>query len=99
MKNIPSIRILLLFALPTLAMAQKQDALDTLILSKIKDESLNRSQVMNILSMITDVYGPRLTNSPGYKKAAAYAKSTLNPGAFRMCNMITGRRTLAVGGN
>ena len=77
MKNIRFIRILLLFILPTLTIAQKQEALDTLILSKIKDEGLNRSQVMNILSMITDVYGPRLTNSPGYKKAAAYAKSSL----------------------
>lgn len=50
---------------------------DTVILSKIKDEGFNRSQVMNTLSMLTDVYGPRLTNSPGYKKAAAYAKSAL----------------------
>src|SRR6185295_15711137 len=77
MKNIRFILIFLPFILPTLAIGQKQETLDTLILSKIKDESLNRSQVMNILSMITDVYGPRLTNSPGYKKAAAYAKSTL----------------------
>lgn len=47
------------------------------MVSKIKNEGLNRSQVMEILSMLTDIHGPRLTNSPGYKKAADYAKSTL----------------------
>jgi hypothetical protein len=71
------ILIFVLSVLPTLVIAQKQEVLDTVILSKIKDEGLNRSQVMNTLSMITDVYGPRLTNSPGHKKAANYAKSSL----------------------
>ncbi len=61
----------------TFAIGQKKDALDTATLAKIKAEGFHHSQVMQTLSMITDVYGPRLTNSPGYKKAAAYAKSTL----------------------
>src|SRR6267378_2775905 len=70
--------LLVLALIPSfLSIAQNKEQLDTVALSKIKDEALNRSQVMNILSMITDVYGPRLTNSPGHKKAAAYAKSTL----------------------
>ncbi len=55
------------------AMAQQTD---TTLVPKIKDEGLNRSQVMQILHMLTDVHGPRLTNSPGYKKAAEYAKQT-----------------------
>jgi len=50
---------------------------DTTLIPKIKDEGFNRSQVMTILSMLTDVHGPRLTNSPGYKRAADYAKKTL----------------------
>ncbi len=69
--------IVILLALPVLSIAQKPEAIDTTILSKINDEGLKHSQVMNTLSMLTDVYGPRLTNSPGFKKAAAYAKSTL----------------------
>lgn len=54
-----------------------QSGLDTTIVSKIKDEGFNRSQVMDILSMLTDVHGPRLSNSPGYKNAANYAKTQL----------------------
>lgn len=36
---------------------------------RIKDESLNRSQVMETLSYLTDVIGPRLTGSPNMKRA------------------------------
>src|SRR4029453_8544638 len=36
---------------------------------KIKDEGFQRSKVMEIVSWLTDVYGPRLTNSPGFRKA------------------------------
>lgn len=53
------------------------EKIDTATVSKIKDEGMNRSQVMSILSMLTDIHGPRLTNSPGYKRAADYAKNTL----------------------
>lgn len=61
----------------TLAWSQKPEPVDNAIVDKIKDEGMNRSQVMNTLSLLTDVYGPRLTNSPGYDKAASYAKATL----------------------
>ncbi len=57
--------------------AQQTEAIDTASISKIKDEGLKRSKVMSTLSMLTDVYGPRLTNSPNHKKAADYAKATL----------------------
>ena len=53
------------------------EKIDTTMVSKIKKEGFDNSQVMNILSMLTDVHGPRLTNSPDFKKAAEYAKSTL----------------------
>ena len=53
------------------------EKIDTTMVSKIKREGFDNSQVMSILSMLTDVNGPRLTNSPGYKKAAEYAKTTL----------------------
>ncbi len=55
-----------------------QEKLDTAIVSKIKREGLEQSQVMEILSYLTDVYGPRLTNSPGHRKAADYVVKTLN---------------------
>ncbi len=53
------------------------EKIDTTMVSKIKKEGFDNSQVMNILGMLTDVHGPRLTNSPGFKKAAEYAKSSL----------------------
>lgn len=58
------------------SMAQ-QEKVDTAVVSKIRKEGFDRSQVMDILGMLTDVHGPRLTNSSGYKKAAEYAKSKL----------------------
>src|SRR5581483_11149994 len=38
-------------------------------IERIKDEGLNRSQVMQTLSYLTDVIGPRLTASPNLKRA------------------------------
>jgi hypothetical protein len=40
---------------------------------KIKEEGFQRSRVMELTSWMTDVYGPRLTNSPGFKKAGEWA--------------------------
>jgi len=55
------------------AVAQTDDA----ALSKIKNEGLNNSKVMDIAFHLTDVSGPRLTNSPGYFRAANWAKDEL----------------------
>jgi len=37
------------------------ERLDFATIGKIRDEGLNRSQVMDHVSWLTDVYGPRLT--------------------------------------
>ncbi len=47
------------------------------VIAKIKDEGMNRSQVMNHLSYLTDVIGPRLTNSPGMKLANEWTRDTM----------------------
>lgn len=44
---------------------------------KIKNEGLERSQVMETLSYLTDVHGPRLTNSPNIRRAAEWAMQRL----------------------
>ena len=44
---------------------------------KIKNEGLNNSKVMDIAFHLTDVSGPRLTNSPGFLRAANWAKDEL----------------------
>lgn len=54
-----------------------QEKVDLEVVNKIKAEGLERSQVMETLSWLTDVHGPRLTNSTGYKVAAEWAKTKL----------------------
>jgi hypothetical protein len=55
-----------------------QEKVDLDAIYKIKDEGLNRSQVMDTLSYLTDVYGARLTGSPQIKNAAEWAKKKLS---------------------
>ncbi len=49
-----------------------QDSVDMQMMQKIKDEEKNNSQVSMIAHNLTDVCGPRLTNSPGYNCALAW---------------------------
>ena len=47
------------------------------VVHRIKHEAFEGSQVMDLLFSLTDANGPRLTNSPGYRKAAGWAVETL----------------------
>ncbi|MBM4162589.1 MAG: M20/M25/M40 family metallo-hydrolase [Ignavibacteria bacterium] len=53
------------------------EKVDTAVISKIKDEGMNRSQVMEILSDLCDIYGPRLSWSPEYRRAGEWAAKKL----------------------
>ena len=46
-----------------------QEKIDTAAINRIKIEERDRSQVMEISSWLTDVYGARLTGSPSAKAA------------------------------
>ena len=59
------------------APASSGESIDYDAIYRIKDEAVNRSQVMETLSFLTDVHGPRLTNSPNMRAAAAWAKQRL----------------------
>ena len=59
------------------APAAAGDSLDYDAIYRIKDEAVTRSQVMDTLSYLTDVHGPRLTNSPNMRAAAEWAKTRL----------------------
>jgi len=54
-----------------------QERLDYPTLVKIQDEGLNRSQVMDPVFWLSEVYGPRLTGSPGLKQAGDWAVKRL----------------------
>ena len=47
-------------------------------LARIRDEGINRSQVLQTASYLTDVIGPRLTNSPAMKRANLWAAGKLS---------------------
>jgi carboxypeptidase Q len=54
-----------------------QENVDLDFINKIKKEGMDNSQVMYIAHHLTDVSGPRLTNSPGFMRAANWAKDEL----------------------
>ena len=61
---------------PFLLQAQGTAA-DADMTRRIREEGLNHSQVRQIAHQITDVAGPRLTNSPGFLRAADWIVQTL----------------------
>jgi len=66
--------ILLVFT--TLA-AAAEETTDLSIVNRIKAEAFQNSQVMDHLFYLADVYGPRLTNSPGHRAAAEWVMKRL----------------------
>jgi carboxypeptidase Q len=77
----------LLFLLAPLLCAQEK--VDLYTVNRIKAEEFQNSKVMENAFYLTDVYGPRLTGSPGLKAAAEWAVRRLaewgiaNPGLER----------------
>ena len=67
-----------LIAMPAAAQQPPQEKIDYDAVYRIKEEGFQRSQVMEITSYLTDVHGPRLTNSPNYRAAADYAVEKMN---------------------
>lgn len=61
-----------LFSCSTIFSFAQNDATE-----KIKTEGLHHSKVMDFAFHLTDVSGPRLTNSPGFFRAANWAKNEL----------------------
>ena len=54
-----------------------QEKLDMDMISKIREEGTINSKIMDIAFRLTDANGPRLAGSPGFMKAANWAKSQL----------------------
>src|SRR5262245_12562188 len=57
-----------------LAQDSAKEKLDYAMIARIKEEGLNRSQVMDHISWLSDVYGPRLTGSPAIKQASDWTQ-------------------------
>jgi carboxypeptidase Q len=61
---------------PVVVTAQPE-MIDTSMVNRIREEGLTRSQIPVIAHQITDVAGSRLTNSPGFHRAADWIVQTL----------------------
>ena len=76
MKKTAGILVIIFLFFPSLTFPQA-DQPDTATLSRLREEGGERSQVMDILSRLTDMNGPRLTGSRGFTTAAEYARRAL----------------------
>jgi carboxypeptidase Q len=68
------IGVFLLAVVPLLA----QEAVNETVIGQIKIEGFQHSAVMETLSWLTDVHGPRLTGSPSLRSAAEWARGEMS---------------------
>jgi carboxypeptidase Q len=61
--------LVLAFAVPSLLAEEK---VDLSVVNRIRTEALQNSKVMEHMFYLTDVNGPRVTGSSGYKRAAGW---------------------------
>jgi len=59
------------------ALVASQENVDLQMIGRIKAEGFKNSQVMDIVSYLTDVHGPRLTGSPALKSASEWARDKM----------------------
>lgn len=76
MRKNTRLSVMLALALPFAGLAQSENV-DPAMMQKIRKEGLENSKVMEIAFNLTDKSGNRLTASPGFNRAANYAKETL----------------------
>jgi carboxypeptidase Q len=67
----------IVFALLLSVTAFAQESVNETVVAQIKSEAFQRSEVMDTLSWLSDVHGPRLTGSPELRKAAEWARDQL----------------------
>jgi len=71
-KNVLAFALALLAAIPLTAQEGTPEKIDLKVLHEIKDQAFQHSQVLEHLFYISDVYGPRITNSANHRAAAEW---------------------------
>jgi hypothetical protein len=64
------------------SMTEAQTPIDPNINAKIRQEGMERSQILRTMHFLTDVYGPRLTGSPNHENAAKWAVKQMESWGF-----------------
>jgi carboxypeptidase Q len=75
--------------LVSIAAAQAPERVDGAMVARIRQEGLTRSQVMDHVGWLSDVYGPRVTGSPAFARASEWAVKTLS--GWGLANVHTER--------
>lgn len=65
-----------------LLQAAGPEPIDHAVNARIRAEARERSQIMQTLHVLTDLYGPRLTGSPNHKAAAEWAVAEMQAWGF-----------------
>ena len=71
-KKLMSLTVLVTLIVPAVSLAQQPAMADST--ARIRDEGMNRSQAMKTMRYLTDVIGPRLTNSPNQRRANKWTR-------------------------
>ncbi|HSR68482.1 MAG TPA: M20/M25/M40 family metallo-hydrolase [Acidobacteriota bacterium] len=77
MKKLFAVALALILLQGWPALVSAEEAVDLVAVSKIREEGLERSEVMDTLFQLTDVSGPRLTGSPGLRRALVWSRDQL----------------------
>jgi hypothetical protein len=76
-RQISVIALVLMVAFSSVAQVAQTETVDLEMMKKIREEGMERSKVMDTISWLTDVVGPRLTGSPQMKHANEWTKQRL----------------------
>ena len=63
--------------LPAVAVPHKPETVDLEFVTRLREEEFRHSEVMDIMSSLTDDIGPRLTGSPNMKRANEWTRDAL----------------------
>ncbi|HKP28247.1 MAG TPA: M20/M25/M40 family metallo-hydrolase [Gemmatimonadales bacterium] len=70
--------LIALLPLIELSPAAAQERVDLDVIARIREEGFQRSRVMDFAWVMTDVLGPRLTGSPGERRAQRWARARMD---------------------
>jgi hypothetical protein len=86
---------LMMFSLP--AQAAGEEKTDAELITRLREEALQHSQVQDHFSVLTDEIGARLTGSPGLKRAADWAQTRLRSWGLEKSIPKALRRSVSAG--